>query len=951
MSNAKGVLLLALASVVIALAFAPVSFAQDRPGYGKVVLLDQGWSTEDRLRYYFTSQGSAAMSYDIFLHLERANGEELFRADGNMASYGLVPYPADPKYNPDGLPIGITKTVVPDGPWKGEWVGLGCAACHNGQLEYQGTMISLSGGNNRAIDIHPLIAGLDDALTATVADPTKFTRLAERLGHSDGAGREALRKRLEENAAAVHGYRSVLSATPSSVGPGRMDALTLIHNQVQSRWLGVPENWLAPLAPAKPSFVWNVPQSAWAQWSGVLFDPLMRNVGEVLGVFARMDLTAKTPAEGLFDSTIDINGQIVSEDLLRRLAPPRWPEEVLGKIDQDKSGKGAQLFAQHCAGCHSTWPYRWSEPKKQGKRFIENAIVSVGVVGTDPGQFRSPQFEALPTAKPGPMSEHLPAPDTGATLTSPATLFRVIQLGTFEKAVTKLGLSDADLVSAHGYRPFYPEPPELIPALGAYKANPGEGMWASPPFLHNGSVPSLYELLLPAGERSRRFFLGREFDPVKVGVDTTGNSGNFLYDTALVGNSNAGHSFEDGPRRQGVIGPRLSEEERWALVEYMKSVPTQPGQTAPFGGPKDPVRAWEDKTFYNVRNPGSYNGAPKLSAAAVPALGQETVEASEKELIDSINRSTFDRLRSQFPPGARPVLRDAHPKAHGLVRAEFIVLDDLPKDLRYGVFKTPRAFDALIRFSAGNIEVQADTVPQAAGMAIKLLGVEGEKILAAEKDAKTQDFVMINFPGFFVRNLVDYEALHEAIDKGDQMAFFKNRPDEANAVKGMREQPLYNPLHVQYWSQTPYKLGSNAIKFSARPISRTDNNPPQTMGPDFLREVMIKEVGAEDVYFEFLVQLQTDAVEMPVENPLVIWNEARSPFQRVAIIRIPKQDIDAPGRQEIAENLAFNPWHSLPEQQPLGSINRARRVIYEAVSEFRRKANNVPREEPKSIPW
>jgi hypothetical protein len=265
------------------------------------------------------------MSYDIFLHLEAATSQELVRGDKTVAAYGVVPHPADARYNPDGLPIGMTKTVMPDGPWKGEWVGLGCAACHNGQLGYQGTTISISGGNNFTLDIHAFIEGLDDALAATVADPEKFARLAERLGQRDGAGKEALRKRLEADAAAVHGYRGVLAATPSVVGPGRMDALRLIHNQVQSRWLGIPQNWVAPLAPVKPSFCWNIPQSAWAQWSGVLFDPILRNQGEVLGVFARMDLTSKTPAEGLFDSTVDLKGQIVSEDLLRRLAPPATP--------------------------------------------------------------------------------------------------------------------------------------------------------------------------------------------------------------------------------------------------------------------------------------------------------------------------------------------------------------------------------------------------------------------------------------------------------------------------------------------------------------------------------------------------------------------------------------------------------------------------------------------------
>jgi hypothetical protein len=271
--------------------------------------------------------------------------------------------------------------------------------------------------------------------------------------------------------------------------------------------------------------------------------------------------------------------------------------------------------------------------------------------------------------------------------------------------------------------------------------------------------------------------------------------------------------------------------------------------------------------------------------------------------------------------------------------------------VRHGVFKTPRRFDALIRFSAGNIEVQADTVPQAAGMSIKLLGVEGDKLLEAERAAKTQDFIMINFPGFFVRNLKDYALLHEDIQRGTMEEFFRARPQEATAILTMRDQPLFSPIQVRYWSMTPYLLGPNAIKFSATPISRNANLAPEARGPDFLREVMMKQVGAEDVYFSFGVQLQIDPVKMPVEDPLVIWDEARSPFQPVALIRIPKQDISANGRQDLAENLVFTPWHSLPEHRPLGSNNRARRVIYEAISKFRLETNGRPRVEPDRIPW
>jgi hypothetical protein len=333
-----------------------------------------------------------------------------------------------------------------------------------------------------------------------------------------------------------------------------------------------------------------------------------------LGVFARIDLRSPSPADGLFESTIDVMGQIETEELLRRLAPPQWPEDVLGEIDRDKAARGAEIFAETCASCHSTWPHRWSEPRKEGKRFIENAIVMTDVVGTDPGQFRSAQFDFSPSILSGPLADFMPPPETGARLVSPAIMFRAaIQSNVFERAIGKLDLTEAERMSAHGYGPFGPEPALPMPAVGAYKANPIEGMWASPPFLHNGSVPNLYELLRPAGDRPKTFYVGREYDPTKVGVDTSGASGRFVLDTTLVGNSNAGHSFEDAPLGNGVIGRLLTDEERWALIEFVKSVPNAPAQISPFGGPEEPVRAWLDPTFYHVANPGTYAGAPDVT--------------------------------------------------------------------------------------------------------------------------------------------------------------------------------------------------------------------------------------------------------------------------------------------------------------------------------------------------
>jgi len=597
-----------LFSVAIAIVSAPIVLSSARAAdYEGTRLLDQNWSADERLEYYFTSQGSAAVRYEILKVLEQAGSENLFRSDENLGRFGFVTQPSDPKFNPDGLPVGISKAIVRDGRWKGEWAGLTCAACHSAQLEYKGAKVRVLGGTNGKLDFQAFIGDLSDALQAAVADNAKFGRMAARLGKQTEPEKDELRRQLMADAAAVLHYRTRTALTPYAVGPGRVDALALIHNHVMTAQVGIPENWRPPLAPVKYSFGWNIPQSAWAQWSAVLPDPVLRNAGEVVGVFAKTDMSSPSQSQGLFESTIDFAGLIRLEELLRKLAPPSWPEDVLGPIDRAKAAAGKSLFVENCASCHSTWPHRWSEPRTEGRRFIENAIVSNDVVGTDPTQFGNPQFGRNPEFSPGALGQFLPA----GTLFPQSIVFGVLRTKFFPSMIDALGLSPEQRRSAHGYTPFFPDPQPAPPALFAYKANPIEGMWANPPFLHNGSVPNLYELLLPSAQRSKTFLIGRDFDPVRVGVDTSGATGKFLYDTALVGNSNAGHSFENGSGR-GVIGRLLSDDERWAIVEYLKSIPDAPAQVAPFGGPKNPVRAWLDPTFYHVRNPGTYSGAPKL---------------------------------------------------------------------------------------------------------------------------------------------------------------------------------------------------------------------------------------------------------------------------------------------------------------------------------------------------
>ncbi|WP_251360014.1 catalase family protein [Kangiella sp. TOML190] len=339
-------------------------------------------------------------------------------------------------------------------------------------------------------------------------------------------------------------------------------------------------------------------------------------------------------------------------------------------------------------------------------------------------------------------------------------------------------------------------------------------------------------------------------------------------------------------------------------------------------------------------------------------LGMEVKEPNEDALIESIRLITEERMRRSYGKG-EVVQRDAHAKTHGLVRAKLKVVDDLPKELRQGIFSETKVYDALIRFSASSQIAQADTVAQPQGMAIKVLGVEGEKLI---RPTTTQDFVMINFPTFFVKDLASYidftrfgSALTVKDDDGvdkekEAAAFAKKQPEILAILEKMIAMPFWNPLEVQYWSQTPYMLGSQAIKFSARPLTSSENKKPEgELGDRFLRNALVNTIKDEPFRFEFVVQVQNDAKKQPIEDPTVEWKESEAPPKRVAIIEIPVQDLSSNKDVDYAEKLTFAAWNSLPAHRPLGSMNRARKSVYEGGAKVRHARNGNTRFEPDTL--
>ena len=431
-------------------------------------------------------------------------------------------------------------------------------------------------------DFVAYIGALNDALRATLGDAAKFDRLATRVGASSPEAKADLRKRVEGDAKRVDYYHSTVLTGPTVAGPSRMDAISAIVNRLTSIEPNIPENYSTPLAPTKPPFIWNAPQGSWTQWRGVQQDPIRRNMGEVMGVYMLMDLTSKTPEEGLFSSSAAVENLMKIEEQLQRLAPPKWPEEIFGKIDRQKARVGEALFANYCASCHNMWPYTWTAANKYGKRFVEVGLVPYTYVGTDPNQFQ----DLRPYALTRQLAPYVLPPFEGKDLVPTGWLYETFQVRIPETAIAKLKLSPEDTLKLHGYREYPAAAARRKPFTRRRRATACGPRRRS---CTTDRCPTCTRCCFPAAQRSKKFYIGREFDPVKVGLDTTGASGKFLYDTAQRGNSNAGHSFENGPRGNGVVGPLLTEQQRWALVEYLKSIPSEPGRVTPFGGPPNAV--------------------------------------------------------------------------------------------------------------------------------------------------------------------------------------------------------------------------------------------------------------------------------------------------------------------------------------------------------------------------
>jgi mono/diheme cytochrome c family protein len=608
--------------------------------------LEQGWTPDDWQWFYHASQGGSMelpIPYEWMINLEVPKLPLLLGTDAGrllddsyITRFGFLPNPReryeveglssgwearhgstldqDTHNNPDRLPIGFVRTTAyPDRRYVGadttevgqvmpSVIGFTCAACHTGQLNYEGRGIHIDGGS-AMVDLGKFREAVGYALVHTLWNPWRWRRFASRVlgsDHADG-GRDSLKaelRRLIERGRELKSDYAVRGIYPTEEGFSRLDAVGRIGNFVLGQGIS-RDNLSVANAPVNFPHLWDTPWFEWVQYNASFKQPMMRNAGEALGVFAAVNLTDVGEPDSLFASTVDVVRLHEMEGLIRGdsvaytgLRAPEWPEQIFGPIDRSAAGRGEGLYVQNCQGCHlppttqaaallddSLWVI------DMGRRYLRLNVVNLFAIGTDSRAAvnmvaRTVGLGALGEAFKDSVSTHgwvgMDPSGMGGEVSFGLALPFVIQ-EVIEKRYGDLGIPEELRDEFNGLR----SPPFIRAPLG-YKARPLNGVWATPPYLHNGSVQNIYQLLGPEEERDSVFWLGtKEYDPRLLGYASGRVEGGFEFDTAEPGNSNKGHHFSGGvdswlEGRRGVIGRALSHEERMDLIEFLKAMPAVP---------------------------------------------------------------------------------------------------------------------------------------------------------------------------------------------------------------------------------------------------------------------------------------------------------------------------------------------------------------------------------------
>ncbi|MFN7802956.1 MAG: di-heme-cytochrome C peroxidase [Planctomycetaceae bacterium] len=554
------------------------------------------WTNQERVAFYSQDQGSQLIPLRWFLALKQPNNEA-FGAK-HLSRYGYLPNELAPD---SSLPIGFTRNLE-EGQ---EFLGMTCAACHTRQIEIAGRPYRIDGGP-AMVDFQSFLADLDAAVERTLKSPEVFTAFAHEVlaDRDDEPARADLRRQVEGWYTRFHTIIS-RSLPPNPWGPGRLDAVGMIFNRVTGLDIAatadgmIPENIHVADAPARYPFLWNAAIQDRTQWPGFAKNGndllgLARNLGEVYGVFGHLH-PKPAPWSPLFrvdyitDNSANFPGLATLEDLIKKIPPPKFP----GKINASLAKQGEEVFYRKlpggsCADCHGI--------QEQSSLLGTTWKTPIDNVGTD-----TREFQLLSrTAKTGilegfglPFSDRLEAEEPAFQILRTVVVGAILQ-SPFKREAAVAARLEAVLPEIDGLRienmpddmqqkfddlkDAFPSVQDLKglkaalkgddgPKSNAYESRVMQGIWAAAPYLHNGSVPTLEDLLEPTDKRPSEFEVGPEYDLERIGLARKQKKFNFKLKTTDAselnsGNSRAGHEF----------GTDLPPADKKALLEYLKSL-------------------------------------------------------------------------------------------------------------------------------------------------------------------------------------------------------------------------------------------------------------------------------------------------------------------------------------------------------------------------------------------
>ncbi len=313
---------------------------------------------------------------------------------------------------------------------------------------------------------------------------------------------------------------------------------------------------------------------------------------------------------------------------------------------------------------------------------------------------------------------------------------------------------------------------------------------------------------------------------------------------------------------------------------------------------------------------------------------RERIAADEAERFERHAAMLHDLQRKNDDRGGKG--RALHRKALLGAEATLEILADVPAEARAGLFAAPGTHRAYVRFSNGAAARASDRRPDVRGLAVKVLGVPGKKIIPGLEDAPTQDFLFIQMPALAFRDTEEFMAFVRAVQSPLLAlprllgAFGFRLFGLLGRLRAALGPPRPTLAGVRFYTALPIRMGAYAGKLSLIPIDPVDARPPTT-GPDALAADLAARVAAGPLRYDLAVQLYRDDRDTPIEDASVEWTEEIAPWIKVGRLTIAKQDTTGPRGRKVAdlvERLSFDPWHALVEHRPLGDIMRARNVAY-----------------------